>query len=164
MFLILNVISALEETLKDLFYIYSKISEYTGLIYLCELNIKYTTESNIAASFFDCYPCIDNGKLVTSLYGKRDDFNCPIINFPCLSSNIPSASAYGVYVSQLVRYATAYCKRGKLHTNNFLLQCYRRAMLESTSKKFYGRHHDLIDPYSLAVSKLISDLMDLVEA
>ena len=24
----------------------------------------------------------------------------------------------------------------------------------------YGRHHDLVDPYNLAVSKLISDLMD----
>ena len=30
--------------------------------------------------------------------------------FPMLSSNIPSATAFGVYVSQLIRYARACCK------------------------------------------------------
>ena len=34
----------------------------------------------------------------------------------------------------------------------------------STVKKFYGRHHDLVDPYNVAVSKFISDLMTLVVA
>ena len=29
----------------------------------------------------------------------------------------------------------------------------------ATVKKFYGRYHDLVDPYNIAVSKLISDLM-----
>ena len=31
-----------------------------------------------------------HGKLTTRLYDKRDDFNFPIVNFPFLSSNIPS--------------------------------------------------------------------------
>ena len=35
-------------------------------------------------------------------YDKRDDFNFLIVNFPFLNSNIPSAPAYGVYVSQLI--------------------------------------------------------------
>jgi len=30
---------------------------------------------------------------------KRDDFNFPIMNFPFISSNIPAAPAYGVYIS-----------------------------------------------------------------
>ena len=34
---------------------------------------------------------INHGKLVTRLYDKSDDFNCPIVNFPYL--NIPLASA-----------------------------------------------------------------------
>ena len=54
--------------------------------------------------------CIDNGKLVTWLYDKRNDFNFTIVNFPFLSSNIPSAPAYGVYVSQLVHYARSCCE------------------------------------------------------
>ena len=56
---------------------------------------------------FDCYPLIDNGKLVTRLYDKGDDFEFPIVNFPFMSSNIPLAPANGVCVSQLVRYARA---------------------------------------------------------
>ena len=50
-----------------------------------------------------------------------DDFNFPTVNFPFLSSNIPSAPAYGVYVSQLIRYAKAcsnyqdFMERGKPH-------------------------------------------------
>ena len=38
----------------------------------------------------------------------RDDFNFPIVNFPFLNSNIPSAPANDDYVSQLIRYATNY--------------------------------------------------------
>ena len=45
-----------------------------------------------------------------------------LVNFPFLSSNIPSAQAYGVYVSQLIRYARAcsnyqnFIERGKVLT------------------------------------------------
>jgi hypothetical protein len=38
---------------------------------------------------------------------KRDDFNFPIVNFPFICSNIPAAPAYGVYISQLIRYYRA---------------------------------------------------------
>ena len=38
---------------------------------------------------------------------KTDDFNCPIVNFPYLYSNISVAHIYGVYVSQLIQYSTA---------------------------------------------------------
>ena len=34
----------------------------------------------------------------------------------------------------------------------------------STVKKFYRRHRDLVDPCIVAVSKLVFDLMALVEA
>ena len=73
-------------------------------------------------SYLDCYLYIDNGKLATRLYDKRDDFNFPIVNFPFLSSNIPSALAYGAYVSQLILYARPCSKfqdcieRGKVLT------------------------------------------------
>ena len=46
---------------------------------------------------------INNGQYVTAVYDKRDSFNFSIVNFPYLSSNIPSKPAYGVYISQLVR-------------------------------------------------------------
>ena len=51
---------------------------------------------------------IDNkGRLRTNLYGKRDDFNFPIVNFPFICSNIPAAPTHGVYISQLIRYSRA---------------------------------------------------------
>ena len=82
----------------------SKFAEYLEFICPRELEIKETTETAAASSYLDCYLYIDSGKLTTRLYDKRDDFNFPIVNFPFLSS-IPSAPAYSVYVSQLIRYA-----------------------------------------------------------
>jgi hypothetical protein len=32
---------------------------------------------------------------------KIDDFDCPIVNFPFICSNIPAAAAYAVYTSHL---------------------------------------------------------------
>ena len=46
-----------------------------------------------------------SNNITTKLYDKRDAFGFHIVNFPFMSSNIPSAPAYGVYASQLVRYA-----------------------------------------------------------
>ena len=48
-----------------------------------------------------------NRLLRTSLYDKRDDFNFHITNFPFVRSNFPSSPAYGVFISQLIRYARA---------------------------------------------------------
>ena len=43
--------------------------------------------------------------ITTKLDDKHDAFGFHIVNFPFMSSNIPSAPAYGVYASQLIRYA-----------------------------------------------------------
>jgi len=45
--------------------------------------------------------------LTTKLYDKRDDFIFPVINYSFLNGNIPSSPAYGVYMSQLIRYSGA---------------------------------------------------------
>ena len=85
----------------------TKCAEYLKFNYPSEVEIKETTETAFSSSHLDCYLYIDNGKLATRLYDKQDDLNFPIVNFPFLSSNIPSAQAYGVYVSQLTPYARA---------------------------------------------------------
>ena len=66
----------------------TKFAEYLEFIYPRELEIKETTETAASSSYLDCYLYIDNGKLATRLYDKRDYFNFPIVNFPFLSSNI----------------------------------------------------------------------------
>ena len=78
---------------------------YLGQMYPAELEIKDTTESNTSASYLDLLLLVEtDGKLNTSLYDKRDDLNFHITNFPFLFSNIASSPAYGVFISQPIRY------------------------------------------------------------
>ena len=44
---------------------------------------------------------------LNSIYDKLDGFNFHITNFPFLTRNIPTSHAYGVFISQLIRYARA---------------------------------------------------------
>jgi hypothetical protein len=81
----------------------SRFAQLLPLIYPPELEMKETTDYT---SFLDLYlEFYDSGKLSTKIYDKRDDFNFKIINFPNMCSNIPVSPAYGVYISQLIRYA-----------------------------------------------------------
>ena len=77
-------------------------------IYLIDLDIKDTTDTDISASYLDLHLEIDSeSQLRTKLYDKRDDFDFHIVNFPFICGNIPAAPAYGVYLSQLIRYSRA---------------------------------------------------------
>ena len=104
------------------------------------------------------------GNLHTRLYDKRDDFDFPIVNFPHLCSNIPSSPAYGVYISQLIRYSRAcsvyddFVARSRLLTLKLLGQNFLLPRLKSSFKKFYGRHHDLIECYQSSVTAMIRDI------
>ena len=91
---------------------------------------------------------------------KRDDFNFKIINFPNICSNIPASPAYGVYISQLIRYARVssnysdFLKR-HLHLSNRLLdQGYNKNHLI----KFIFRYQDLVEINSVSAEKIISDV------
>ena len=142
----------------------TKFAEYLEFIYPRELEIKETTETAASSSYLDCYLYIVNGELTTRLYDKRDNLNFPIINLPFLSSNIPSAPAYGVYVAKLIHYARTcsnyqeFMECGKVLTTKLLSQEYQHIKLVATLKKFYGRHHDLVNPYNVAVSRIVSDV------
>ena len=71
----------------------TKFAGYLEFIYPSEHEIKETTETAAPFSHLDCYLYIDSLKHTTRFYEKRDDFNLSILNFPFLSSNIPSAPA-----------------------------------------------------------------------
>ena len=64
--------------------------------------------SDMSASYLYLHLEIDSEEwLRTNPYVTRDDFNFPIVNSPFICSNIPAAPAYGVYISQLMRYSRA---------------------------------------------------------
>ena len=83
-----------------------RFKEFISDIYSKELTISETTESTSVASYLDLLFTRDkSNNITTKLYDKRDAFGSHIVNFPFISSNIASAPAYGVYASQLIRYA-----------------------------------------------------------
>ena len=61
--------------------------------------------SNTEAPFLDLDMSITNGIVLTKIYDKRDVFNFEIFNFPFLDGDVPRSPSYGVYISQLIRYA-----------------------------------------------------------
>ena len=139
---------------------------YLGQMYPAELEIKDTTESNTSASYLDLLLSIESGgQLRTSLYDKRDDFNFHITNFPFLSSNIPSSPAYGVFISQLIRYARAcssyecFILRATRLSSKLLGQGYVMERLKSSLRKFYGRYGDLIKHYEVSLSQMLHDIL-----
>jgi len=118
-----------------------------------------------SASFLDLHLEIDSkGRLRTKHYDKRDDFNFPIVNFPFICNNIPAASAYGVYISQLIRYSRVYgsyqdyLDRWLLLIMKLLNQWFLLVKLKSSLRKLYGRHHDLVDRYVISVSQMTTDM------
>ena len=142
-----------------------KFSEFLDFIYPQELEIKDTTDASNFANYLDLRLEIDeNQKLFTQLFDKRDDFNFPIVNFPFMSSNIPASPAYGVFVSQLIRYARAnsnyqdFLHRGSQLASKLVAQGYLRSRLKATFRKFYGHHHGLIGKYSIPMSSMEKDL------
>ena len=83
-----------------------KFLDYLKEIYPSQLTVEKANKSDHLADYLDLTFIIDSGgKLSTRLYDKRDDFDFHIVNFPYLSSNIPSGPSYAVYISQLIRYA-----------------------------------------------------------
>ena len=46
----------------------------------------------------------------------------------------------------------------KVLTTKLLSQGYQKTKLVATLKKFYGRHHDLVNLYNLEVSRIVSDV------
>ena len=61
--------------------------------------------SDTEASFLDLHLSVENGFVSSKIYDKRDDFDFDIVNFPFLGGDVPRRASYGVYISQLIRFA-----------------------------------------------------------
>ena len=64
---------------------------------------------------------ISNDIVSTKIYDKRDDFDFEIVNFPFLDGDVPRSTSYGVYISQLIRFARASSYVDDFNTRNKLL-------------------------------------------
>ena len=64
---------------------------------------------------------ITNGIASSKIYDKRGDFNFEVVNFPFLDGDIPRSPSYGVYISQLIRFARVCSNNDNLNNRNLFL-------------------------------------------
>ena len=104
---------------------------------------------------------ISNDIVSTKIYDKCDDFDFEIVNFPFLDGDVPRSTSYGVYISQLYRFARAssyvadFNTRNKLLTQKLIKQGYRYHKLCKTFSKFYRRYYDLISKLQVGLKSLL---------
>ena len=128
--------------------------------------------SDTEAAFLDLHLSISNDIVSTKIYDKRDDFDFEIVNFPFFDGDVPRSTSYGVYISQLIRFARAssydadFNTRNKLLTQKLLKQGYRYHKLRKTFSKFYRRYYDLISKFqvglNLSCAKDFQNLISMV--
>ena len=91
-----------------------------------------------------------------------------IVNFPFLDGGVPRSTSYGVYISQLIRFARASSYVADFHAGNKLLaqkllkQGYRYHKLRKTFSKFYRQYYDLISKFQVGLKSLFRNLISLV--
>ena len=129
-------------------------------IYPSELQLNKANVSDAEASFLDLHLSISDGFVNTKIYDKRDDFDFDIVNFPFLDGDVPRSASYGVYISQLIRFARVsshvddFNTRNKVLTAKLLRQGYRYHKLRKAFSKFYRRHFDIACKYNVGLKTL----------
>ena len=74
-------------------------------IYPPELKLNKANTSDTEAPFLDLHLSVSNVFVSSKIYDKHDDFDFNIVNFPFLDGDVPRRPSYGVYISQLIRFA-----------------------------------------------------------
>ena len=81
----------------------------------------------------------------------------------CLDGDVPRPTSFGVYISQLIRFArvssrvTDFNARNKILTANFLQQRYRYQKIRKAFffSKFYHRHYELVSEFKVGLKSLL---------
>ena len=126
-----------------------------------ELQLNKANASDTEAPFLDLHLSIRNGFVSSKIYDKRDDFDFNIVNFPFLDGDVPRSTSYGIYISQLIRFArvsshvTDFNARNKILTGKLLHQGYRYHKLRKAFSKFYRRHYELVSKFKVGLKSLL---------
>ena len=88
---------------------------------------------------------------------KQEDFDFDFVNFQFLDIDVPRSTSYGVYISQLIRFARVsshvddFNTRNKVLTAKLLNQGFRHHKLRNAWSKFYPRHFGLMPKYNVGL-------------
>ena len=130
-------------------------------IYPRELQLNRANSSDTEAPFLDLNLCLSNGTVSTKIHDKRDDYDFDIVNFTFLDGDVPRRTLYGVYISQLIRFARASSNLNDINYRNKALpaklfkQGYRYFKLRKAFSKLYRRHSALLEKYSASLKTLL---------
>jgi len=124
----------------------STFKKHFKKIYPPEMILKNTNISTFVSTFLDLRISVFRGKFRYVSYDKRNDFDFDVSNYPHLNGNIPYSAAYGVYMSQLLRFcdinseATSFFKDVKAMSKKFLNQGFSKDELAKTFSKFRKKY------------------------
>ena len=92
---------------------------------------------------------------------KSNDFDFEIVNFPFLDGYVPRSPSYGVYISQLIRFARVFSNIDDFNnrilflTAKLLKQGYRYHKIRKAFSKLYHRDSVLIVKYNIRLKTLL---------
>ena len=125
------------------------------------MQLNKANTSDTEAPFSDLHLSISNGFVSSKIYDKRDDFDFDIVNFPFIDGDVPRRPFYGVYISQLIRFARVCCHFDDYNTRNKCLttkinkQGYRYYKLRKAFSKFYRRHNESVSKFNIGLKSLL---------
>jgi hypothetical protein len=128
------------------------MDSYMTKIYPSELSLT-SDNATSHSNYLDLKLEIRNGKIHYSLFDKRDAFDFVIVNFPDLSGNIPARQSYGVFTSQLIRYARCcqdfndFRERTLALVGRLVRQHFSIGQLRRTFENFVDCHYELLVKY-----------------
>ena len=109
----------------------------------------------------DLHLSISDGFVETKIYDKRGGFDFDIVNFLFLDGDVPRTTSYGVYNSQVIRFARVsshvddFNIRNKVLTAKLLRQGYRYHKIRKAFSKFYRRHFGIVSKYNVGLKTLL---------
>ena len=128
-----------------------KFLDYLKETYPSQLTVEKANKSDHLADYLDLTFIIDSGgKLSTRLYDKRDDIDFHIVNFPYLSSNIPSGPSYvhTTYNIQHTKYNIQHTTYNIQHTTYNI----------PSGPSYVCTFHSSLDMHYAAHTMMISDI------
>ena len=121
-------------------------------IYPPELQLNKANTSDSEAPFLDLHLSISNRFVSSKIWYSK---------FSIFGWWRPRSTSYGVYISQLIRFARVsshvadFNARNKSLTNKLLQQSYRYHKLQKTFSKFYRRHYELVSKFNVGLKTLL---------
>ena len=140
--------------LDDIFTIDNpEFEKHISYVYPAELPLNKANTSDKETSFLDLNIKLFGSGIHTSVFDKREDFGFPIANVPWLSGDVPRLPSYGIYISQLVRFARCCTSVVDVHSKNrqitskLLTQGYIYHKLRKTFGKIFRSYSELLSKF-----------------